>query len=123
MLMENGVEPAGIKGYRTEEFTHAAVAATVASGGADVGLGVRAAAAEYRLAFVPLVRERYFLRGPCQGPAISGARSPDRALQSATFQRIVHRLPGYHAVAPGTVLGLDGVGVVERKRPIDKVLI
>ena len=52
---------ASINGYRTEEFTHAAVAATVASGGADAGFGLRAAAAEYRLAFVPLVRERYFL--------------------------------------------------------------
>ena len=33
----------------------------MASGGADAGFGLRAAAAEYRLAFVPLVRERYFL--------------------------------------------------------------
>ena len=37
------------------------MAATVASGGADAGFGLRAAAADYGLAFVPLVRERYFL--------------------------------------------------------------
>jgi molybdate-binding protein len=109
MLMENGVEPAGIKGYRTEEFTHAAVAATVASGGADVGLGVRAAAAEYRLAFVPLVRERYFFAVHVKDLESTALVRLIGALQSATFQRIVHRLPGYHAVAPGTVLGLDAL--------------
>ncbi len=61
LIGESGVSYNAINGYRTEEFTHAAVAATVASGGADAGFGLRAAAAEYRLAFVPLVRERYFL--------------------------------------------------------------
>ena len=53
--------PSALEGFGNEEFTHPAVAATVASGGADAGFGLRAAAAEYGLAFVPLVRERYFL--------------------------------------------------------------
>jgi len=85
------------------------VAATVASGGADVGLGVRAAAAEYRLAFVPLVRERYFFAVHVKDLQSAALVRLIGALQSATFQRIVHRLPGYHAVAPGTVLGLEAL--------------
>ena len=61
MLAEAQIEPSELEGFGNEEFTHPAVAATVASGGADAGFGLRAAAAEYGLAFVPLVRERYFL--------------------------------------------------------------
>ena len=61
MIADEGIDPRSLDGYGKEEFTHPAVAATVASGGADAGIGLRAAAAEYDLAFVPLVRERYFL--------------------------------------------------------------
>jgi putative molybdopterin biosynthesis protein len=61
ILAHERIDAAKLAGYGNEEFTHAAVAATVASGGADAGFGLRAAAAEYQLAFVPLVRERYFL--------------------------------------------------------------
>ena len=51
----------GITGYDQEEFTHLAVAATVAAGQADVGFGIEAAAAQYRLDFVPLATEQYCL--------------------------------------------------------------
>jgi len=44
--------PAAIDGYHTEEFTHLAVAATVAGGMADAGYGIRAAAAPYGLDFI-----------------------------------------------------------------------
>jgi putative molybdopterin biosynthesis protein len=43
------------------EDTHVAVAAAVASGAADVGLGIEAAAAQFNLHFVPLVEEDYYL--------------------------------------------------------------
>jgi molybdate transport repressor ModE-like protein len=104
------VEPSALDGYGNEEFTHAAVAATVASGGADAGFGLRAAAAEYGLAFVPLVRERYFLavRATDVGKA-PVVRLVD-ALRNPSFARLARRLPGYHAAAAGTVTGLDALG-------------
>ena len=49
-----------INGYTRTESTHAAVAACVASDMADVGFGVKAAAHQYRLGFVPLMTEDYF---------------------------------------------------------------
>jgi len=61
LLAEAGIRSQSIPGYGTEEFTHAAVAAVVASGGADAGMGVRAAAEPLGLAFLPLGRETYFL--------------------------------------------------------------
>jgi len=110
MMTDAGIDPTVIDGYRTEEFTHAAVAATVASGGADAGLGLRAAAAEYQLAFVPLVHERYFFAVRAkhlESPAI--ARLIE-VLKSPVLARIVGHLAGYDAAASGSVVGLDALG-------------
>ena len=61
LLAAAGVAPGAVTGYGTEEFTHQAVAALVASGAADAGMGVRAAAERFGLGFVPLGEETYFL--------------------------------------------------------------
>ncbi|WP_321573506.1 substrate-binding domain-containing protein, partial [Geminicoccus flavidas] len=44
-----------------EEFTHRAVAALIASGAADAGMGARASAERFGLDFLPLGEETYFL--------------------------------------------------------------
>ena len=56
-----GLDPGNVEGYRREMFTHTAVAAAVAGGSADAGLGVLAAAKALKLDFVPVSRERYDL--------------------------------------------------------------
>ena len=60
-LARAGLGPDEVTGYRREEHTHLAVAATVASGRADCGLGVLAAARAYGLGFLPVTREPYDL--------------------------------------------------------------
>jgi molybdate-binding protein len=92
-----------IAGYGNEEFTHRAVAATVASGVADVGFGVRAAAAEHRLAFVPLVQERYVLalRGKTM-ESVAVARLL-QVLKSPLFLDLARRFSGYGIGATGSV--------------------
>jgi molybdate transport repressor ModE-like protein len=59
LLKANGLRPETIEGYSHEEFTHEAVAATIACGKADVGFGIQAAATRYQLDFISLVNERY----------------------------------------------------------------
>ena len=61
LLAAGRIDPALIAGYENEEHTHAAVAAHVAGGMADAGLGIEAAARQVQLGFVPLATERYFL--------------------------------------------------------------
>jgi molybdate transport repressor ModE-like protein len=61
LLAEAKVQASDIRGYGVEEFTHQAVAAVIASGAGDAGLGVKAVAAAFDLDFVPLGRETYFL--------------------------------------------------------------
>ena len=63
LLRERGLSPAGIRGYEREEFTHYAVAASVAAGLADAGFGLRAAADQLGLDFISIGMERYYLCG------------------------------------------------------------
>ncbi len=55
------IDPAAIKGYHMEEYTHTAIAAAVLSGVADVGMGVLAAARALDLDFMPVATEQYDL--------------------------------------------------------------
>jgi molybdate transport repressor ModE-like protein len=107
MLQARGVDPGAICGYEQCEFTHAAVAAFVASGMADAGLGVEVPAREFKLEFLPLHQERYFLL--CQARSLESDHV-QRLLEtigSAAFRDAVNRLPGYVADEPGTVVDLD----------------
>jgi putative molybdopterin biosynthesis protein len=56
-----GIDAAAVPGYAREEHTHLAVAAAVAAGRADAGLGVLAAARAFGLGFVPVAAEPYDL--------------------------------------------------------------
>jgi Xaa-Pro aminopeptidase len=56
-----GIPGETVAGYEREEWGHLAVAAAIASGTADVGIGVKAAAVAMGLDFLPLEEERYDL--------------------------------------------------------------
>ncbi|SMD25805.1 molybdopterin biosynthesis protein [Kibdelosporangium aridum] len=60
-LNQRGIDPTTIPGYAREEHTHLAVAAAVAAGRADTGLGILAAARAFNLDFVPVAQEPYDL--------------------------------------------------------------
>ena len=60
-LAQRGIGPDAVHGYAREEHTHLAVAAAVAAGRADCGLGVLAAAHAFGLDFVPVAKEPYDL--------------------------------------------------------------
>ena len=104
LIAANGLRAERIVGYRHEEFTHEAVAATVAGGQADVGFGIEAAAALYGLGFVPLVWERY---GLALAPGIAASTTGSRllrALQGTAMRRRLTTMPGYGLLpvrAPG----------------------
>src|ERR1700752_174379 len=60
LLSAHGIDESRINGAQQIEFTHAAVAAYVASGMADVSFGVEAAARQFGLDFIRLLTEDYF---------------------------------------------------------------
>ncbi len=59
LIKEKGMNKTEIDGYRNEEFTHTGVAALIAAGNADCGLGIYSAAKMYGLDFIELCVEEY----------------------------------------------------------------
>ncbi|HUF38354.1 MAG TPA: molybdopterin biosynthesis protein [Anaerolineales bacterium] len=107
-LAKTGLAPDMIAGYDQEEFTHLGVAAAVASGRADCGLGIPAAAQAVGLDFVPLFQERYDLIVP-KAHYNSDLLAPLVALlQDPQFQTAVSGLPGYDVRRMGTVVAEAG---------------
>ena len=107
-LRVRGIATTAIRGYDDAiEESHVAIAATIASGAADVGPGVEAAAIEFGLHFVPLVAEDYFLaclKDELDRPEVVHLRD---LLSSADWTAMLESLPGYApARAPGAVLAM-----------------
>src|SRR6185503_19845277 len=86
LLAREQLARSDVCGFEREEPSHAAVAEAVASGNADPGLGIEAAARARGLDFVPLLQERYYLvclKEALEEPPIVTLR---RLLQSAQWQ-------------------------------------
>lgn len=104
-LKKRGLDPGSIKGYERQEFTHLAIAAAVASGAADCGLGILAAARALDLGFIPLIRERYDLVIPKEHFESDFLSPLIDAIRSEEFRKAVESLGGYSTEAIGEVLG------------------
>lgn len=59
VLNDQNIDPSQIPGYDHEEYTHMSVAASVANGSVNAGMGIRAAANALDLDFIPVAEERY----------------------------------------------------------------
>ena len=102
-LKKAKIAPSRINGFNQSEFTHAAVAAYVASGMADAGLGVETPSRRFKLDFIPLASERYFLlcnKDNLNSPLLQAALE---VLNDLEFQKAVNALSGYSADKCGTV--------------------
>lgn len=96
-----------IRGYDSAEYTHAAVAAYIASGMADVGFGVEHAARRFGLDFIPIVRERYFFA--CQTRLLKQPllQSVITLLKTDLLRRQINQLAGYDSQHSGLVQTLS----------------
>ncbi|MEK8053124.1 substrate-binding domain-containing protein [Ideonella sp. DXS22W] len=107
LVDEAGIEAGSIRGWNdAPEDSHVAVAAAVASGQADVGPGLAAAARQFGLDFVPLVEEDYFLvclKDALDHPAVLKLRE---TLASRAWHDTLSTLPGYAPWHGGEVLSL-----------------
>ena len=94
-LSQENLSPLQIKGYSQEEYTHLGVAAAVASGRADCGLGIPAAASALDLDFVPLFHERYDLVIPHEHLTGDLLTPLFELIHSPKFRAAISALPGY----------------------------
>ena len=103
LISSHGLDRTRMLGYETEEITHGAVAALIAGNQADVGFGVQAAAAQYRLDFLPLCREIYLLACRAEEFPSKPMRELLATLKGAEFHAMVKALAGYDAQQAGEV--------------------
>jgi molybdate transport repressor ModE-like protein len=106
LLAAEAIATDRIAGFEHGEYTHAAVAAYVASGMADVGFGLEPPARQFKLDFLPLARERYFLlcrSAVVDAPGILGVL---QALRDPALRAELDALPGYDAAIAGRVTPL-----------------
>ena len=93
-----------ILGYTQEEYTHLGVASAIASGRADCGLGIAAAAQALDLDFIPLFQERYDLVIPKEYAENDLLTPLLGLLADSTFRNSVSRLMGYDVSVMGTIV-------------------
>jgi putative molybdopterin biosynthesis protein len=98
------IPQSSIEGYQQEEYTHLGVAAAVASGRADCGLGIAAAAQALDLDFIPLFQERYDLVIP-KAFAEDDLLAPlFGLLADSAFRKAVSQLTGYDVSVMGAII-------------------
>jgi putative molybdopterin biosynthesis protein len=96
--------PGQIVGYSQEEYTHLGVAAAIASGRADCGLGIAAAARALDLEFIPLFQERFDLVIPRQFAEDDLLAPLFDLLMEPRFRKAISQLPGYDVSVMGTTV-------------------
>ncbi|MFC4274325.1 substrate-binding domain-containing protein [Achromobacter aloeverae] len=103
MLRRLDIPVARVQGYENSEFTHMAVAAHIASGMADTGIGVETAAHRFGLDFVALARERYFFalrKDTIEQPAM---RALLGVMRGSGYRDFIGQLVGYDASETGKI--------------------
>lgn len=103
-LNSMSVSKESIAGYNQEEYTHLGVASAVASGRADCGMGIAAAAQALDLDFIPLFQERYDLVVPKQFAEDELLAPLFDLLVDSRFREAVSTLKGYDVSVMGTVI-------------------
>lgn len=103
-LGQAGIDPQRVAGYRNEEYTHMNVAMAVASGAADVGLGIRAAADALSLDFIAVTTERYDLVIPTAFLEDDKIGLMLEIIRSEAFKSRVLELGGYEVEQTGRII-------------------
>jgi len=93
LIKKEGIGGDRIRGYRHEEFTHTAVATAIVAGTADAAVGLKYIAAQFRLGFVPLEEETFYL---AMSPKTHASEPIQKLIQS--LRTLAKKQVGYRAV-------------------------
>ncbi|OUR73540.1 LysR family transcriptional regulator [Methylophaga sp. 41_12_T18] len=109
LLAADNINAEQINGYQHEEFTHMAVAAMIASGVADVGLGISAMAEKFNLEFIPLIWEHYCLAVPKTILNDGRVSKIIALLQSDAYQHSLSNSTGYDSSQSGQLVNFNSI--------------
>lgn len=103
LCRKDGIDPGAIDGYDREEYTHTAIAALIAAGSADVGLGICAAAKIYGLDFIPICHETYDFLLLEEAYNLPMVQRWLETIRSPAFSERIMKMGGYDVCNPGKV--------------------
>ena len=103
-LKQAGIDPASIHGYDREAATHMAVAAAIAGGDADAGMGIESAARAMNLDFIPVGPEEYDFAIPVRFLQLPHVQHFLEVLTSREFAKRVEKLGGYSLRQTGKII-------------------
>ena len=106
LLARHEMPPQTIIGYDHEEVTHMAVAAAIADGIGDCGLGLRRAAEAMNLDFIGITKERFDLVIPQRFLELDSMKSLLAVLQDSDFKSELGAQSGYHSEETGQAVPL-----------------
>ena len=104
---QENLDTSAIYGYDREELTHTSVAAQIASGSADAGMGIYSAAMLYDLDFIPICIEEYDLIISDQVWDTPQVQQLIATMKSDAFRERILALGGYTLDNPGQIIPLD----------------
>lgn len=107
MIKKHGISVESIEGYEREEFTHTNVAAIIAAGSADVGMGIYSAANIYGLQFIPICEEHYDFLVDDETMDLKEFQEFQKTLQSEEFNKRLKKMGGYIIRKPGYIVNLE----------------
>lgn len=105
-LKQAGIDPASIRGYDREAATHMAVAAAIAGGSADAGMGIESAARAMGLDFIEVGPEEYDFAVPVRFLTLPHVQRFLEILKSEEFAERLEKLGGYSLRQTGRILYL-----------------
>ena len=103
LIKLNNINKKDINGYKKEEFTHTAVAAMISSGQANIGFGLKAAASQFKLSFMPLITEQYVI-GINKSLPENLKTTIRKLLRDDSLKKKISKLPGYDTSFTGKVI-------------------
>ena len=106
LLAQHEMSPQTIIGYDHEEVTHLAVAAAIADGIGDCGLGLQRAAEAMELDFISITKERFDLVIPERFLELDSIKSLLAVLQDSDFKSELGKQSGYHSEETGQAVPL-----------------
>ena len=102
-LSASRITPAEINGYDRYERTHTALARSIAQGQASAGFGIQAAAAQFGLDFLPLVREPFELVIPEEFAREKPAEALIAEVGSVRMKEAIRLMGGYEGTHTGNM--------------------
>lgn len=103
-IRKYGIRSDTLKGYETELTSHFSVASAVASGQADVGIGIENVAKMINVDFIPLIKEQYDLVIPKTNENQALRNVIKESVCSTVFRSQLEQLKGYDLSLTGKII-------------------